>query len=567
VAGSTTSVVESKPAEADIGLSGVNGIGAVPSAAQVTFSRAGYAGPITVFTPSECRALLARLRRYPAPHPADWFKGFAATNRAFYDVGTYRPLLEAVVERLGPDVMLWGAHLVRRVPGQTHHWHTDIESSNPAGRTLSVWIGLEGTTQASSLRVIAGSHRLGVTIQEVAQQQGHERHERGSDDVLAWARERDPSCEMIRPDMTDGQALLFDGRVWHGSHNDNAGAARTALVLQYAAPDTPIFIPDLTRVEWPFRNLPSPRPACIMVSGSDRPGGGTNRIVPPPAAPERGECVRLSTRIETLAMPLVGDPERGHKPYKLFRGSTPNASDMACHVSVLSPGVTPHPPHGHVEEEILVMLAGEADLTIVGGPIPGTHRLRPGTFVYYPAQQSHTITAAGDGPATYLMFKWHARRAGHDGNLKTSIHNFLDDASGARSAGGAGGYRALRILDGRTELLRKLHCHLTTLAPRGGYVSHVDAHDVAILTVRGTVETMGQRVGPNSVIYYAGGEPHDMRNVGDDPAAYLVFEFHGSNDVAVDPTDAAAKARAGLPRRAARFVKRHVRKLLGRSGK
>jgi hypothetical protein len=112
-------------------------------------------------------------------------------------------------------------------------------------------------------------------------------------------------------------------------------------------------------------------------------------------------------------------------------------------------------------------------------------------------------------------------------------------------------------------LLRKLHSHLTTLAPGGGYDAHVDAHDVAILTLAGTVETMGHRVGPHSVIYYAGGEPHDMRNVGDEPAAYLVFEFHGSNDVPLDPPDDGVKFKPSLPRRAARFAKRAVRKLLG----
>jgi hypothetical protein len=45
--------------------------------------------------------------------------------------------------------------------------------------------------------------------------------------------------------------------------------------------------------------------------------------------------------------------------------------------------------------------------------------------------------------------------------------------------------------------------------------------------LEGTLETLGTKVGQDSVIFYAAGEPHGMRNVGDVPAVYLVFEFHG----------------------------------------
>lgn len=64
------------------------------------------------------------------------------------------------------------------------------------------------------------------------------------------------------------------------------------------------------------------------------------------------------------------------------------------------------------------------------------------------------------------------------------------------------------MIDGGTQYLRKLHSHITTLQPGSGYPPHEDAYDVAILVLRGSVETLGQRVGPNSVIFYAAGEPH-----------------------------------------------------------
>jgi hypothetical protein len=65
------------------------------------------------------------------------------------------------------------------------------------------------------------------------------------------------------------------------------------------------------------------------------------------------------------------------------------------------------------------------------------------------------------------------------------------------------------------------------MLPGAGYEPHVDAYDVAIFVVSGKVETLGQVVEPNSVIFYSAGEPHGMKNVGQEPAKYLVFEMHG----------------------------------------
>lgn len=83
-----------------------------------------------------------------------------------------------------------------------------------------------------------------------------------------------------------------------------------------------------------------------------------------------------------------------------------------------------------------------------------------------------------------------------------------------------------RLFEGPTAYLGKLHAHVTDLQPGAGYPPHKDKYDVAILVFSGTVETLGKTVGPGGSIYYAAGESHGMRNVGDEPTRYLVFEFH-----------------------------------------
>src|SRR3972149_5461624 len=82
------------------------------------------------------------------------------------------------------------------------------------------------------------------------------------------------------------------------------------------------------------------------------------------------------------------------------------------------------------------------------------------------------------------------------------------------------------VFEGPTVHLRKLHCHSSTLTPGAGYDPHIDAYDVAIVVIEGEVETLGESVGPNSVIFYPGGEPHGMYNPGKTIAKYVVFEFH-----------------------------------------
>ncbi|HLC09055.1 MAG TPA: cupin domain-containing protein, partial [Methyloceanibacter sp.] len=72
---------------------------------------------------------------------------------------------------------------------------------------------------------------------------------------------------------------------------------------------------------------------------------------------------------------------------------------------------------------------------------------------------------------------------------------------------------------------------VTDMQPGAGYPSHTDEHEVAIVVFSGTVETLGKTVGPGGSIYYAAGQPHGMRNIGNEPARYLVFEFHGPKRV------------------------------------
>ena len=231
----------------------------------------------------------------------------------------------------------------------------------------------------------------------------------------------------------------------------------------------------------------------------------------------------LKSWIKSLELPLEQDENRGWKPHGMFRGATPNVPRLGCHVSVLDPGVTPHPPHEHVEEELLIILEGEADLILVDDSgLETTHRVRPGFFSYYPSGRLHTLRGAGSDPVTYLMFKW----SGDDRDERNELGSSIFEYEAPEASTGGPGFVARGVFEGPTRYLRKLHAHTSILTPGGGYPAHADDHDVAIILREGTVEIDGQRIPAPAIVFHAAGELHGIGNPGNSPARYLVFEFH-----------------------------------------
>jgi len=244
---------------------------------------------------------------------------------------------------------------------------------------------------------------------------------------------------------------------------------------------------------------------------------------PPLPRPDRP---RITTFIHQVPLPLGEGMDRPWQPFNFFQGATPVVDEMESHASILMPGHSPHPPHAHGEEELLIAIEGEAETIISDGPtLEGarSERLQPGDFAYYPPFQHHTIRNSHHSKITYLMFKWRTALAPPAGPLKTSVIRL----GGVTARVEAEPFHARLLFEQPTAYLAKLHSHVSDLQPGAGYEPHADPYDVAIVVLAGKIETLGRVVEPLGVIFYAAGELHGMRNVGEEPARYLVFEFHG----------------------------------------
>lgn len=529
----------------------------VTSTLRMAFEDTGFFGPVSIFDEEECRHIRRLL--YAAPPPLDWIKGAAANSQTYHSIGSHPAIVERVAELIGPNIILWGASLIRRWPGQIHHWHTDIETSADAGGTVTVWIGLKNTTRQSALRLISRSHRFGMTVQERTQRALIPRKLVATEDVVRWATALDPQSGLVESDMRDGDAILCDGRLWHGSYNGTRKKTRTALLLQYAAPDRPIHIPDYDRPDYPFGVLDEPRPPCVMVRGSA--SDVSNRIVAGPAP--HGHSRPLSW-VKTLDLPVKWDQCNGWKPYIIHHGPTRCLTQLTCHVSAFDAKKTSIEPLPHAEEALLVMLEGEAELVIGGGESRRTETIHPGSFLYYPAGQRHAIHNKSTAPARYLMLKWRNAVRANERSLPTGVFRYHEAAIDQWAHGRRG---VASIFRGSTRYLEKLHCHLRTLRHGAEYEPRVNAYDTTILVLRGTVETLGQRVSSPGVVFCSAGERHALRNVADDtPAVCLTFEFHGRREPSAPPLRRrlVALARWELPELVPLWAKRAIHMIVPR---
>jgi quercetin dioxygenase-like cupin family protein len=258
------------------------------------------------------------------------------------------------------------------------------------------------------------------------------------------------------------------------------------------------------------------------------------RMLPSPLRTRVGELILPSHPhwIQRLDFPI--DRSRPWTVYTIADGPTTRLEMLDCHLSVLGPGVTPHRPHQHPEEELIIPLSGALTIIRVRDTHPpeeATERVVPGQIVFHAADDSHTLRGESpDGPATYLVLKWRANaRSKHESVLRSSTFDF--DRPEFSSSEASAKFVTHLVFESPTAHLEKLQCHLSILKPDGGYDPHADDYDVALILLSGVVETLGRRVDSPSVVFYSANRTHGIRNTGTSTAKYLVVEFHGSSHI------------------------------------
>jgi XRE family transcriptional regulator, regulator of sulfur utilization len=89
---------------------------------------------------------------------------------------------------------------------------------------------------------------------------------------------------------------------------------------------------------------------------------------------------------------------------RVVQAPTATLDELEMHITTLNPGASPHAPHQHPDEELVVIKEGTVE-SLVNGQ---TRRVGPGSVIFQAANQLHSIKNVGDVPATYHVIKWNS---------------------------------------------------------------------------------------------------------------------------------------------------------------
>ncbi|MFN0111734.1 MAG: cupin domain-containing protein [Blastocatellia bacterium] len=101
---------------------------------------------------------------------------------------------------------------------------------------------------------------------------------------------------------------------------------------------------------------------------------------------------------------MVAKPSKAGAARQVFQNPTPTLDELECHITTLNPGASPHEPHKHFDEELILVKEGTVESLVNGEK----RQAGPGSVIFQSSNQLHAIRNAGETPATYFVVKWNS---------------------------------------------------------------------------------------------------------------------------------------------------------------
>jgi mannose-6-phosphate isomerase-like protein (cupin superfamily) len=108
--------------------------------------------------------------------------------------------------------------------------------------------------------------------------------------------------------------------------------------------------------------------------------------------------------VEMAAFADKGDPVGKIGVY--LSGDTPASEKFVTGRFVLAPGKSPHAPHTHPEEEVMIVESGHGEIFCDGK----TTKVGSGSVMYTTPNAAHGITNTGSEPIVFYFVKWASKK-------------------------------------------------------------------------------------------------------------------------------------------------------------
>src|SRR3954462_5263156 len=98
-----------------------------------------------------------------------------------------------------------------------------------------------------------------------------------------------------------------------------------------------------------------------------------------------------------------GRVRQGHAAHfrSLVDTATANLGRLEMHVTTLAPGASPHPPHRHPHEELMIVQSGR--LEALQGDV--VRHAGPGAVIFEASNELHGLRNPGPDSATYVVIR------------------------------------------------------------------------------------------------------------------------------------------------------------------
>jgi quercetin dioxygenase-like cupin family protein len=120
-------------------------------------------------------------------------------------------------------------------------------------------------------------------------------------------------------------------------------------------------------------------------------------------AQTNGKPVMHSTVFNWADLKVI--PTKQGERRVVFDAPTPTLANFEMHITTLNPGESPHPPHRHPDEELMIIREG----TLAALQGDKTNIVTTGGIIFEASNELHGLRNIGTNRATYYVIKYDPR--------------------------------------------------------------------------------------------------------------------------------------------------------------